>query len=120
MLYDTIEVSENGRLSIMTLTQNMLHATGTSITDVNGLINYARRIENVKVAALLYERASSRQMRTPKTSVFHVSLRSDGSVDVANIAAVFGGGGHRSAAGFDIHSSLLDLKKELYSLSGRL
>jgi phosphoesterase RecJ-like protein len=112
MLYDTIEVSENGRLSIMTLTQNMLHATGTSITDVNGLINYARRIENVKVAALLYERASSRQMQRQRNSVFHV--------DVANLAAVFGGGGHRSAAGFDIHSSLLDLKNELYSMAGHL
>ena len=120
MLYDTIEVSENGRLSIMTLTQNMLHATGTSITDVNGLINYARRIENVKVAALLYERASSRQMQRQRSSVFHVSLRSDGSVDVANLAAVFGGGGHRSAAGFDVHSSLLDLKNELYSMAGHL
>jgi phosphoesterase RecJ-like protein len=120
MLYDTIEVSENGRLSIMTLTQNMLHATGTSITDVNGLINYARRIENVKVAALLYERTSGRKLRNPKASAFHVSLRSDGSVDVANLAAVFGGGGHRSAAGFDIQSSLPDLKKELYSLSSHL
>jgi nanoRNase/pAp phosphatase (c-di-AMP/oligoRNAs hydrolase) len=39
---------------------------------------------------------------------------------VANLAAVFGGGGHRSAAGFDIQSSLPDLKKELYSLSSHL
>ena len=31
-----------------------------------------------------------------------VSLRSDGSVDVAKIAGRFGGGGHRSAAGFTV------------------
>lgn len=120
MLFDTIEVSENGKLSIMTLTQNMLHATGTSVTDVNGLINYARRIENVRVAALLYERAASRRLRPPKSSAFHVSLRSDGSVDVANIAAVFGGGGHRSAAGFDIQSTLPELKAQLHSISNHL
>ncbi|MBS3732656.1 MAG: bifunctional oligoribonuclease/PAP phosphatase NrnA [Desulfobacterales bacterium] len=120
MLFDTIEVSENGRLSIMTLTQNMLHATGTSITDVSGLINYARRIENVKVAALLYERASGRRIRSKNGSAYHVSLRSDGSVDVANLAAVFGGGGHRSAAGFDIQSTLPELKHQLYSISDRL
>ncbi len=120
MLFDTIEVSENGKLSIMTLTQNMLHATGTSITDVNGLINYARRIENVKVAALLYERASGRQLRSPNGSAFHVSLRSDGSVNVANIATAFGGGGHRSAAGFDTLGTLPELKNELYSISSHL
>lgn len=120
MLFDTIEVSENGKLSIMTLTQNMLHSTGTSVNDVEGLINYARRIENVKVAALLYERAGGRQMRTPNGSSFHVSLRSDGAVDVANLAAVFGGGGHRGAAGFDIHGSLPEVKKHLYSIANNL
>ncbi|MCF8025839.1 MAG: DHH family phosphoesterase [Desulfobacteraceae bacterium] len=120
MLYDTIEISENGKLSSMTLTQNMLHATGTSITDVEGLINYARRIENVKVAVLLYERADGRQMRASNDREFHVSLRSDGSVNVANLAAAFGGGGHRGAAGFDIHGSLPEVKTQLYSIASRL
>ncbi|MFP3998466.1 MAG: DHH family phosphoesterase [Desulfobacterales bacterium] len=120
MLFDTIEISENGKLSVMTLTQNMLHATGTSIIDVDGLINYARRIENVRVAALLCERASSRLLRTHNGSSFHVSLRSDGSVDVANLAAVFGGGGHRNAAGFDVQGPLPEVKKHLYSIANHL
>ncbi|MDP3696720.1 MAG: DHHA1 domain-containing protein [Candidatus Taylorbacteria bacterium] len=34
----------------------------------------------------------------------HVSLRSNGSVDVAKIAEKFGGGGHKSAAGFSLPS----------------
>lgn len=120
MLFDTIEISENGKLSIMTLTQNMLHATGTSIIDVDGLINYARRIENVRVAALLCERTSSRLLRPRNGSSFHVSLRSDGSVDVANLAAVFGGGGHRNAAGFDVQGPLPEVKKHLYSIANHL
>ncbi|MFW5908151.1 MAG: DHH family phosphoesterase [Desulfosalsimonas sp.] len=120
MLFDTIEISENGKLSLMTLTQNMLHATGTSIIDVDGLINYARRIENVKVAALLCERGGVRNLRPHNGSSFHVSLRSDGSVDVANLAAVFGGGGHRNAAGFDVQGSLPEVKKYLYSLANHL
>ena len=56
MLFDSIELSHNGKLSIMTLTQNMLRTTGTALHDVNGLINYAKQIENVKLAALLFER----------------------------------------------------------------
>ena len=32
--------------------------------------------------------------------MIHVSLRSDGSVDVSEIAKKYGGGGHKAAAGF--------------------
>ena len=119
MLFDTIELSDNGKLSIMTLTQNLLQTTHTKIADINGLINYAKRIENVKVAALLYERDEERS-RWTNGSPFHVSLRSDGSVDVALIAASFGGGGHVSAAGFDILSTMPDIKMQLYQISDRL
>ncbi len=119
MLYDTIELSENGRMSVMTLTQKMLDASGTHIEDVNGLINYAKRIENVKLAVLLYERRSSAG-RSNGRSHFHVSLRSDGSVNVAAIASSFGGGGHQTAAGFDIKTSLLDLKSTVFQFSSHL
>mgnify|MGYP001612574962 FL=1 len=34
----------------------------------------------------------------------HISLRSDGTVDVSDIAAKFGGGGHKKAAGFYVES----------------
>ncbi len=119
MLFDTIEVSEDGAFSVMTLTQNMLNAAGTEIADVNGLINYAKRIENVKVAALLYERKNGKKSGHDG-SHYHVSLRSDGSVNVSNIAATFGGGGHISAAGFDVYITLPELKKQLFALSHRL
>lgn len=118
MLYDTIELSENGKMSIMILTQKMLDATGTHIEDVNGLINYAKRIENVKLAVLLYERRSSRGMSNG--GHFHVSLRSDGSVNVAAIASSFGGGGHQTAAGFDIKTTLKDLKSTVFQFSSIL
>ncbi|MDI7270102.1 MAG: DHHA1 domain-containing protein, partial [Myxococcota bacterium] len=115
MLFDSIEVSEDGKLSIMTLTQNMLAATGTEVDDVNGLINYARRIEKVKLTVLLYER-KTRNGRRPG-SEFHVSLRSDGMVNAAAIAASFGGGGHHNAAGFDIKTTLPELKAMLFDMS---
>jgi len=118
MLFDTIELSENGKLSIMTLTQNMLHATDTLLEDVNGLINYAKRIESVKLAVLLYERRRSNG--NANGSHFHVSLRSDGTVNVAALASSFGGGGHRNAAGFDIQSTLPDLKTTIFDLSDNL
>jgi phosphoesterase RecJ-like protein len=116
---DSIEISYNGRLSIMTLTQNMLNKTRTRPEDVDGLINYARSIEEVKVAALIQEHQNG--YRTSETcGNYHVSLRSDGTIDVAEIASSFGGGGHSSAAGFNIESTLPDLKLKIFNLAERL
>ncbi|MCD6585263.1 MAG: bifunctional oligoribonuclease/PAP phosphatase NrnA [Desulfobacteraceae bacterium] len=118
MLFDSIELSHNGKLSIMTLTQNMLQTTGTMLEDVNGLINYAKQIENVKMAALLFER--KRKPGKKHMSHFHVSLRSDGAVNVAAIATSFGGGGHQNASGFDIQTTLPDLKRTIFYYSKNL
>jgi phosphoesterase RecJ-like protein len=43
--------------------------------------------------------------------LFSVGLRSTAAVDVGAVAASFGGGGHRQAAGFDIRGSLESVKK---------
>ena len=51
---------------------------------------------------------------------YHVSLRSDSSVDVAKIASKFGGGGHTSAAGFQIESTLVALKTKVIELAKNL
>ncbi|WP_319405824.1 DHH family phosphoesterase [uncultured Desulfosarcina sp.] len=113
---DSIEISSNGHISIMTVTREMLSDTGTQPEDADGLINYARRIQDVKVAALIHELENGNgESRSRKR--FHVSLRSDGSVDVSRIALDFGGGGHAGAAGFSVESSLAELKKTIYSLS---
>ncbi|HVO40562.1 MAG TPA: bifunctional oligoribonuclease/PAP phosphatase NrnA [Spirochaetia bacterium] len=44
---------------------------------------------------------------------YSVGLRSNSSLDVGVIAASFGGGGHRQAAGFDISGTLESIKKIL-------
>lgn len=116
---NSIEISDNGKLSIMTVTKHMLEETGTQPEDVDGLINYARRIQDVKVAALIQEPRNGNGA-APNRRKYHVSLRSDGSVDVAAIASSFGGGGHYSAAGFQIETTLPDLKSEIVTLSKQL
>ena len=116
---DSIEISDNGKLSIMTVTRSMLAATGTHPEDVDGMINYARRIEDVKVAALIQEQRNGKS-DSDSQGRFHVSLRSDGSVDVAAIAGAFGGGGHVSAAGFQVETTLTQLKSEIITLAKNL
>lgn len=116
---DSIEISDNGKLSLMVVTQEMLKLSGTHPCDADGLITYARSIENVQVAVLIQERSDSTAAFRNKSS-FHVSLRSNGAVDVGAIAGAFGGGGHFSASGFSIEASLNDLKTKLFNLSTNL
>jgi len=111
----SIEISNNGSLSLMTLTLNMLRQTGTQPEDADGLIQYARKIEDVKVAALIQEQANGRKHVSADKN-YHVSLRSDGSIDVAAIAATFGGGGHPSAAGFNLESTLDKIKETIKAI----
>lgn len=115
MALDSIEISDNGKLSLMTLTRDMFAETDTNPEDVDGMINYAKRIEDVKVAALIMENTNGAAHKR-----FHVSLRSDGSVDVAEIAASFGGGGHFNAAGFGVETSLRKLRQTIISIAEQL
>ncbi len=110
---DSLEISPNGKISIMALTQDMMDMTRTQEEDIDGIINYARRIEDVKVAALIHEVAGGGRARRQ----YHVSLRSDGDINVALIAAQFGGGGHANAAGFSVEATLSDLKNKIVELS---
>ncbi len=124
MVLDSIEVSENGKLSLMAITQSMLQKTGTHPSDVTGLIDYARQIEDVKVAVLIQETFNfdvpSLHGERQYNNRFQVSLRSNGSVDVSAIATMFGGGGHASAAGFSIESRFRDLKEHILNLAETL
>jgi len=116
---NSIEISPNGRLSLMTVTHRMLEETHTQQEDVDGLINYARRIEAVRVAALVQEQTNGSAALDGR-SWFHVSLRSDGTVNVADLAGAFGGGGHHSAAGFQIESTLAAVRSSLLDWSERM
>ncbi len=73
------------------VTQADLAEHDVTMDEVEGLIDVVRRTKEADVSAVLKE--------DPDGSV-RVSLRSQGAVDVCEIAQGFGGGGHRFAAGF--------------------
>jgi bifunctional oligoribonuclease and PAP phosphatase NrnA len=114
---DSLEISPNGKMSIITLTQRMLNMTGTQAEDIDGIINYGRRIEDVQVAVLIHETGNKSKTPGRGRREFHVSLRSDGDINVADIAARFGGGGHANAAGFSVVSTLAEIKSKMNAIS---
>jgi phosphoesterase RecJ-like protein len=75
------------------LTPRDLQEIGAAPSDTEGIIDHLRSIGGARVALLIVE-GENREAR--------VSLRSDGRVDVSEIALDFGGGGHMMAAGCTI------------------
>ena len=89
----TLESFFDNRVGVLRISWEMLQATGTTLEDSEGFINLPRSVADVRVAVFLKESNESKKNVS-------VSLRAKGDCDVAAVAAQFGGGGHRNAAGF--------------------
>jgi phosphoesterase RecJ-like protein len=85
------ELDPERRIVWSVLLQADLEKEDLRYEDADGLIDLIRVAEESDVACLLREIGDDR---------FKGSLRSRGRVDVSEIAARFGGGGHHNAAGF--------------------
>jgi phosphoesterase RecJ-like protein len=79
--------------------------TGASTEESEGLIDHIRAIEGV-VVAIVFEEVDAEQTR--------LSLRSkDERVNVNEIAALFGGGGHKAAAGARVAGKPLSVQRRV-------
>lgn len=87
----SLEVHCRGRVAIIRVTRDMLDNTECSLEDTENFINLPRSVMSVEVAVFLKEIGDGR---------ISVSMRAKDTCDVADVAARFGGGGHRNAAGF--------------------
>ena len=90
----------DGRFIIGYLKHKQMNFYGISAKDLDGIVSQLRLTKGVEVAMFLYEYS---------TQSFKVSLRSNGKVDVSEIAVYFGGGGHVRAAGFEMQGTLYDV-----------
>lgn len=91
-LFSNIEIALNGKVAYLTLPKALFERTGTEYSDIESIINYLRKIENVDVAMTVRETETGSK----------ASLRSHGAVDVQKMAASLGGGGHKNAAGISL------------------
>jgi phosphoesterase RecJ-like protein len=119
---DSIELADDGRLAIMTLTKSDFEETGAAPGESGGFVDFPALMPNVRVVALLteasdWERADEGgdPAAAKKRTLTKISLRSkEGSkaVDVNAAAKKFGGGGHIRAAGARVHAPI-DQTKQL-------
>lgn len=102
MCLNTLEI--RGNVAFTAVTNEMFQQTGTSAEDTENFSGFPRMMKHVVVSAFF---------RQITDNDWKVSLRSKGDVNVAQIAALFGGGGHKNAAGFKIKGPLETVKEKL-------
>ncbi|KUK84116.1 MAG: Exopolyphosphatase-related protein [Pelotomaculum thermopropionicum] len=101
---NTLSVSPCGRVSWMIVTRDILHSTGAEDEHTEGLVNYARSLKGAEVGLLFHEL---------KNGEYKISFRSKDYVNVNELAALFGGGGHQRAAGCVMNGELDKVKEKI-------
>jgi phosphoesterase RecJ-like protein len=92
-LLAAMDLLDGGRLAAMDLNDDIMHATGTTYDDTEGLINLPLTAREIQ-AVVFFKLGADGDI--------HVSMRSKYDVDVRAVAARHGGGGHTNAAGFKV------------------
>ena len=95
-----LHLHANGKIAVITFPYALKVALGLEDSDLDTLVDVARSLQGVKIAA---------SIRQPETEgVFRVSVRSSCGYDIADLCVGFGGGGHRKAAGCTIEAADCD------------
>jgi len=86
----SLELCQDERVAVMMVSQQALQSAGAVPTDLEEAVNMPMSAASVEVSILLTE---------TRDGGTKASFRSKGQIDVAQLAARFGGGGHARAAG---------------------
>jgi len=104
-VYNSFRLTHNDRIAYFWLKQKDFARTGAERADSEGLIEHIRDIDVVVVACAFEEL---------EPELTRISLRSkNGKVNVNEIAAEFGGGGHPAAAGARIPGNPISVQRRV-------
>jgi phosphoesterase RecJ-like protein len=98
----TLELLFGSHLAILTMRKEMIAESGAIYEEADQLINIPLKSEDIRVSVFFKENTEG---------LVRCSLRSKGNINVAEIAQHFGGGGHRTAAGFKCNETLENAKR---------
>ena len=104
----TLTLAHGGHVAILTMHKQMILESGANYEEADQLINIPLKSEDVRVSIFFKENLEG---------ILRCSIRSKGNINVADIAQIFGGGGHKTAAGFKCRDSFeATLQIVLYKL----
>jgi phosphoesterase RecJ-like protein len=98
----TLELFFANHVSLLTMTRDMVVNSGANYEEADQLINIPLRSEDIRVSVFFKQNPAG---------LLRCSLRSKANINVAEIAQSFGGGGHRTAAGFKCRDTLEKTKQ---------
>lgn len=104
------EAYYDGRVMLTWVLLDDLEKAGALPSDTEDIVNMLLQVMGSKVAAFISEL---------RNGTFKLSFRSRCSVDCSLLAAQFGGGGHKAAAGASSDRSLDDTKLEILEAIGK-
>lgn len=104
-----IRYFHNGKLAIATVLKKDFESANAKENETEGFIDFVMGIDTVEVGVCLMEVTENK---------FHVSLRSK-SVNVNEVALLFGGGGHILASGCRINGEYEEVVDKLQDAIGR-
>lgn len=101
----------DGQLGVIRITREQLDRLGATAADTDGLTNFVLRIKGCKAAMSLREDAQGD---------LKLSLRSVSDVNIQTVAAALGGGGHKCAAGANLHGSFDEVEPGIVESLGKV
>ena len=104
MIYSAMTFHFDNRVSVAVVSREMLERAGATEDDCSDLANLAGRAKEAVVCITIREVGDH---------VSKLSLRSSSSVNVSDICAEFGGGGHAMAAGCTMKCDLEEAKSRI-------
>ncbi len=101
---ESIKTTGGGQIAYYGLTQSALKSYGVKSSELDGFAGLGQQIEGVRIVIFCQE--------VPKNRV-KISLRSNGTVAINQIAVAYKGGGHPSAAGAIVSGKLDEVMAEV-------
>lgn len=102
MTLNTLEIRDG--VAFTHVTNEMFRKTGATPEDTENFSGFPRMMKDIGISAFFRETSGNE---------WKASLRSRGEINVADLAASFGGGGHKNAAGYTIKAAIEDAKQAL-------
>lgn len=101
---DIMEYYLDDRCTMICVTTEILDKWGVDASELEGMANIPLQVEGVEVGVTIKQRDENS---------YKISMRSASDVNVSDICASLGGGGHVKAAGCLLHGTLEEVKKQI-------
>ena len=99
------EVTHQGRVASLVLRENILHCFSEEFDLKDRIFTFLRSINGVEVIVIFTE---------SKKNEIRVNFRSQGKIDVAQLASQYKGGGHKKASGCLLAESIESAKRKVF------